>query len=290
LAVPRLLHHVLLLFALSGLPGLAPAVPATGSASDRPIVSGSLASDEILVALFPDAGSADIVLSHFADDPAHSSIVDTARRFPRRWHNSPEALLALSPRVVILASFNNPALKARLAQAKVNTVELRHFNTLDDIRSNIRTVGKVVGREKEAEALVNTMNIRLQQVAARSSPGKQRPKILAYSASANPGGRGTLIDEIIVAAGGTNLAAEAGITGWARASAEILAGLQPDFVLVAVGAGPEKDTVAAMKRDPLWRHMRAVQDDRFIFAKQAYLFSVSHHIVSAVEAAGRALP
>lgn len=258
------------------------------AAAERPVVSGSLASDEVLVALFNDVARPPVVLSNFADDPAYSNITREAKKFPQRWHNSAEALLALNPRLVILASYNNPALKARLAQTKITVVELQHFNSIDDIKANIRTIGTAVGRSLQAEALIKDMDLRLQRIA--SKPTNNPPKILLYSASGNPGGKETLPDAVISAAGGMNLAAVAGTTGWAKISSEILAGLQPDYILTTDGAQTRADMLKTIKQDPLWKNMRAVKEGRIIFVEQSALFAVSHYIVTAVEALGRALP
>lgn len=259
--------------------------PLKGAAftQNTPVVSGSLASDEILTALFADEKDPPVVLSAFADDPAHSSITNEAKRFPKRWHNSAEALLALRPAIVILASWNNPALKSRVKQAKVPMIELQGFDSIDDVKTNIRIIGAAVQRLPQAETLIQQIDQALRDLAHTSAPKGKQPSILPYSASGTPGGEGTMIDAIIKASGARNTAADAGVKGWAKINGEILATLQPDFILLLTGPISGDEAKTAVKNDTIWKEMRAVKDSKFVYVPQASMYSVSHHIMSAAK-------
>lgn len=248
-----------------------------------PIVSGSLASDEILVELFKDQNPEQIVLSPMADNPAFSNIIEAAKKIPRRWHNSAESLVALKPQLVILASYNNPTLKARLNQAKIPFIELAKFERLRDIRENIALIGKAVRQEKTSEQLLNHFDAALISFQKKIAINTPRPTMISYSTSQTPGGTGTLIDDMITVAGGINLAATVGLSGWSKLNAEVLAAMQPDYIIVASVEKSNARIIQQIAQDPLWKHMRAVREKKYIFIPQAALLAVSHHTLEAIE-------
>ena len=261
-----------------------PAVATALKPSSGPIVSASLASDEILLALFPKAASEDnIVLSSFVDNPAYSSVTETAAKIPRRWHNSAEALIALKPKLVILASYNHPSYKIRLDQAAIPYIELKNFNRLTNIKDHIYMIGSAVGKEGEAKQLVESFQESIDTLAKENKKFARKPSLIAYSSMGTPGGKDTLIDDIIVQAGGENLAQKVGLIGWAKLNSEILAGMIPDFIILSDGGLTRAEAIKQISNDPSWKNFAAVKNQRFIFVNQAKLTSVSHHVLDAIK-------
>jgi iron complex transport system substrate-binding protein len=255
-----------------------------------PIVSASLASDEILLALFPHAETeGNIVLSSFVDNPAYSSVTEIAAKIPRRWHNSVEDLIALRPSIVFLASYNHPSFKIRLEQAKIPFIELKSFEHLNDLKSHVTRIGKAVSRDQEAQKIVDGFEKSLDQIGTINKKNARRPSVLSYSSTSTPGGKNTLINDIIEHAGGENLAGKVGLQGWAKLNAEILAGMNPDYILLSEGQMTKQEAINQIKNDLAWKHLPAVKQQRFIFVNQAKLNSVSHHVIDAVIAIHRQL-
>src|SRR5690606_34717963 len=104
-----------------------------------------------------------------------------------------------------------------------------------DIKANILEIGKAVKRSASSNALVQNFERTLAAMEKSNSNTKRHPKLLSYSAGAMPGGKNTLIDDIIKAAGGINLAAKVGINGWSVINTEILMTLEPEYLIVSEG-------------------------------------------------------
>ncbi len=273
------------MFALIALLASEPTVATPKKPSSGPIVSASLASDEILLALFPNAASEDnIVLSSFVDNPAYSSVTEIAAKIPRRWHNSAEALIALKPKLVILASYNHPSYKIRLDQAAIPYIELKNFDRLTNIKDHIHMIGSAVGKKDEANQLVDSFQKNLDALANENKKFVRKPSLIAYSSMGTPGGKDTLIDDIIMQAGGENLARKAGLVGWAKLNSEILAGMIPDYIILSDGGLTREEAVKQISADPSWKNFAAVKHQRFVFVNQAKLTSVSHHVFDAIKA------
>ncbi len=85
---------------------------------------------------------------------------------------NPERLISLEADLVIMAKYNDPAALDQLLDADVPVFVLADFNTIDDIRANIRLLGQVTGTEARAEAMIEQMDTRLAAIQCESAGSK----------------------------------------------------------------------------------------------------------------------
>lgn len=134
---------------------------------------------------------------------------------------------------------------------------------LADVFADIRRVGAAVGREGEAEELVAGLARRLAAVR-RAAAGRPRPRVLALEWLDPPFAGGHWVPEMIEAAGGVDVAGQAGESS-RRISWEEAAAAAPDLVIAmpcgfdAAGAAAQ---VAAMAGRPEWEALGAVAAGR----------------------------
>ncbi len=191
------------------------------------IASRTLATDEILLAIAEPERI--VLLSPFAGDPAFSPSADAARRLGRVGGFSTEEILAVSPDLVFAAGFNTRETLAQLEAAGVPVLVLLDHESLAAIEANIRVVGFAIGRESEAERLVESMRARLEAARARAGARVAGLRVVHYSGGVVLGGR-TVFDDAIRYLGAVNLAAEKGLVGWPRISAEQVVLWNPDVI------------------------------------------------------------
>ncbi len=191
------------------------------------IASRTLATDEILLEIAEPERIA--LLSPFAGDPAFSPSADAARRLGRVGGFSTEEILAVSPDLVFAAGFNTQETLAQLEAAGVPVLVLLDHESLAAIENNIRVVGFAIGREREAEGLVESMRGRLQGARERAGARVAGLRVVHYSGGVVLGGR-TVFDDAIRHLGAVNLAAEKGLVGWPRISAEQVVLWNPDVI------------------------------------------------------------
>lgn len=248
------------------------------------IVSGALASDEVVFELLQRTVHLDrlVALSSLADDPAYSNVAPVPTAVSGRFGGELESALKLKPDLVLLASYNKPDTLRRLDAAKIPTYVLGDFTHIADIEASITTLGALIHEPRAAAALLSEMKERLARLA-KTKPARPL-RVLQYFPDGSVSGGKTLFDEIVRIAGGVNLAAERGLTGWPRIGVETLAGMHPDLV-VASGDAKERDGVlAVLKQTPGWRDMPAVKKGQVAVIPGRELGAVSHHIVNAIEA------
>lgn len=191
------------------------------------IASRTLATDEILLEIAEPERIA--LLSPFAGDPAFSPSAEAAQRLGRVGGFSTEEILAVSPDLVFAAGFNTQETLAQLEAAGVPVLVLLDHESLAAIENNIRIVGFAIGREDEAEQLVEAMRARLQEARARAGVRVAGLRVVHYSGGVVLGGR-TVFDDAIRYLGAVNLAAEKGLVGWPRISAEQVVLWNPDVI------------------------------------------------------------
>jgi iron complex transport system substrate-binding protein len=251
------------------------------------IASVTLGSDEILLDL---VGPGRLLgVSYFAKDPAISNITERLGGIEYTdLIGNPERLISLDADLVIMAKYNDPAALDQLLDAKVPVFVLADFNTIDDIRANMRLLGQVTGTEVRAEAMISQMDARLAAIQAKVKD--QTPvRVLYYEPGGVTYGPGSTVDEIIRLAGGINVIGEADLGPYPLIGAEYVLTVDPDVILLGAGFSGMDDPLAWFTHDPAFSGLRAVQNERVYAMSDAHMTNVSQYVTRGVEDVARAL-
>lgn len=172
-----------------------------------------------------------------------------------------ERIVALHPDVVLaLPAFNGSETIAALRRVNIPVV-LFNTTNLNDIYRNIGTVGRVLGREREATALVAKLSAR-ESAVRKQAAGKSRPGLLVV-VTVSPlitAGRSAFITEMISAAGGRSVTEDVP-QDWLQMDVESVLPRKPDYILLIKG-GPV--SLKMMQQQPGMRTLEAVQKQRII--------------------------
>jgi iron complex transport system substrate-binding protein len=157
-----------------------------------------------------------------------------------------ERVVGLKPDLVLVQpSPGNQRPVETMAELGVPVLMLP-LHTVADTREALRAVGKVLGKEKEAEAIVQ----RIESTRARvreATKGRKSPRVL-FVYGFEPlvvAGPGSFADELLRDAGAINVAAHAG-SSYAAISLEHAVGTRPDVVVDAADVDVGKDKVAEL--------------------------------------------
>ena len=262
-------------------------VPQTLAEPPNRILSGVLASDEILTALVPPERLAGV--TYLIDEPGLSEVAKLLPPDLPRIHAETETMLALQPDLVVLASYTRATTVRLLASAGVPVVRFQWYRSFADITNSIRMLAAAVGADDNGARLVADMQQRIAGVESRVQ-GLARPRVLYDGGGGYSAGRDTLVDAMITLAGGHNVARDVGLQGQGRLSLELAVSLRPEVILVPEWERLTDDNrAAAFLHHPVWADVPAVQDGRVHGIKGAWLSSVSHYSVKALEAIARVL-
>ena len=262
-------------------------IPQTLSAPPNRIVSAVLASDEILTALVPPERLAGV--TYLIDEPGLSDVAELLPPDLPRIHAEAETMLALQPDLVVLASYTRAATVRLLVSAGVPVVRFQWYRSFADIMNSIRLLAAAVGADDNGARLIDDMRRRIIEVEEHTQ-GLARPRVLYYGGGGYSAGRDTLIDAMITLAGGHNVARDVGLQGQGRLPLEVAVSLRPEVILISEWERRTSGNgAAAFLHHPVWADVPAVQAGRVHGIKGAWLSSVSHYSVKALEAIARVL-
>ncbi len=251
-------------------------------APPRRIVSVALSGDEILLELVPPERL--VGLTYLVDDPTSTPSAALAPRAAARvTEENPEALLALRPDLVVTAGYTRSEPIVLLEAAGVPVIGTGEHATLEQVLDAVTTIGDAVGETDRARALAGSLRARIDAVVARPRRGPTTRVLLwdqGYTYAA-----GTLPDDVIRRAGAIDVSAEAGIAGAVEIGEEVAVTLAPDVVVVPIeGPSPRWHAPGLVGDSPAWRAVPAVARGDVYGIPRAWIGSVSHHVVRALEA------
>lgn len=273
------------LLSIGAVPIHAGATPA--ASFPRRIVSTVLGGDHILSALVDKSRIQGV--TSLAADPYSSHIVEWSRSIPHKIDVNVEQIIASEPDLVIVARYTRADTVKQVINAGLPVLRLESHASIRDVQKNILAVGAAVGAEEKARELVRRMDERLALIERSVVRTTSRPRVVHYTKGGYVSGRDTTYDEIIVRAGGINLGAEKGRTGFGKMSMENLILLDPDIILIGHYGPAKGDSAASLYADPALRTIRAVKTRRIYSLPGRDLGAVDQFIVDGVEAAARAL-
>ncbi|MBR1549070.1 MAG: ABC transporter substrate-binding protein [Bacteroidales bacterium] len=198
-------------------------------AQPQQVVSLSPAVTEIMFAL----GAGDLLVGRtdFCEYPAEAAQIPSIGGISNL---NIEKILSLNPDLVISGSMVSRKATDQMDQMgtpMVCVIEKPRFEALYD---NIRAIGRLVGKEHEADSLNALLSKRINELTnSQINEFTNSPKmyyVVGFGPTGNfTAGGNTFINDIIRMAGGHNIAED--VEGWSY-SLEALVGEDPDYIIV----------------------------------------------------------
>ncbi|MCU7929914.1 MAG: ABC transporter substrate-binding protein [Candidatus Thiodiazotropha sp. (ex Codakia rugifera)] len=201
--------------------------PATADPPQR-VVSVNLCSDQLLLMLADPRQVASV--SYLSRDLGSSFVVELAIDHPIN-HAQIEEVISYQPDLVVTTPYTNPRLLNILEKLGFKTHRLTLGHSVEAITTDIRQLAARLGQAPRGEALIRTMQQRLQLTP--SVRHVDRPKALFYQPRGYTSGIDTLQNEALQLAGWRNPAAEQGIVGYVPVPLEQIMLWQPDTLFTS---------------------------------------------------------
>lgn len=262
---------------------------------ERPhhIVSLGLSTDEILLSLASPEQIA--ALTPYADDPGLCSMTEAAQAVSVKIKDkSPESVLALDPDLVLVTDGVPKELADSLRDLGISVFVFHTPKRIDGIFAHIETIGQMIGQEENAAALIAEKRALLAEVEGRVGdiPEEKRPIVVAFAFSGVFGRKDGLFDDMCRHASLRNGAAMVGLTAETSVSMEQVVALNPDVFLLPTWSAEGKTTEEfrdKLRRDPLFLHVKAVQENHLYVVPDYYRYSASQNAVNGVYELARAV-
>lgn len=197
-----------------------------------------------------------------------------------------ERVISLKPDLILATGAGNP-------REVVEKLERLGFPTyvifpkkFDDVLRSIRHIGQVVGKEREAFSLAESMNMRREKIVERTR-NLPRPKVFLQIGEAPivTVGKGSFGDDLIHLAGGENIAAT-DREMYPRLGIEEILKRSPEILLVS-SMNPQGDYERVLREWKRWRMIPAVKEGRIHLIDSDLIDRPSPRIIEGLEIMAR---
>lgn len=208
-----------------------------------------------------------------------------------------ERIVALKPDLVVGARGNPLDILNQIQSLKLTVAALDEEGNIDQVLETIRLIGKVVGEEKGANALVKRLIARRKAVTDKTDKlsEQQRPRVLFLFDTEGlfSAGKGSFIDELIRLAGGQNIAAKSKVP-WPELSMESVVADDPQVILVLAGHGTRHPLTSAtalanLRKKSQWKSVTAVKKGRVVVVGDDEMTLPGPRLINGLEQASKAI-
>ncbi len=229
------------------------------------IASLSPATTEILFAI--GAGGLIVCTDQFSDEP------DGAKALPHLKDHQKidiESLASYKPEIIFTSTLVQKRLAEELRLKQKWAVIHQDPRSLWDIYADIRAIGTLVGKEKEAGELVITIQNGFSDVRKKGKLLGSKCRVYVEEWHHPPMASGNWVPEVVKEAGGQAFALPVGAPSREVSLGEITA-FDPDMIVLSIcGAGRFADKTLLTKREG-WNTLRAVKEDRLFVIDDSLL-------------------
>ncbi|MEW6439678.1 MAG: ABC transporter substrate-binding protein [bacterium] len=217
-------------------------------------------------------------------DPKFSFIAEEVKRTgPVFRTTETERVLGYEPDLVFTVFYSTVEFKEKLKQARVPCFDLGYFGTMDSIQYQALLIGRLIGEEGNAEALVRLIAERSRELRERLPKREKPPRVLYYDENGYIPGRTSNFSSICEIIGARNVGEEQGVKSWRQIDGETLLKWDPDLIVVPAESGLKE----RLTTDRVLSHARAVREGRLYTLPGIYLRVDSQYmLLSANELAG----
>ncbi|NLA95625.1 MAG: ABC transporter substrate-binding protein [Clostridiaceae bacterium] len=172
-----------------------------------------------------------------------------------------EQIIDLDPQVLLMSTMAQTEEQVAALEAAGIQVVVSDADDIEGVYIAIRLIGKIMGKDQEAEEVISSMKETFEAVAKEAASLSGRSIYFEVSPlewGLWTAGQGTFMDEIARMIGLDNAFGD--VEGWGEISEEAVLERNPDYILTIsmyFGTGP--DPVEEILGRPGWQSIRAVQ-------------------------------
>jgi iron complex transport system substrate-binding protein len=211
------------------------------------VMSMNQCTDQLVLALLPPERIASVTwLSRNPD----GSLMQRAAMQVGINHGLSEEVVRQRPDLVVAGSFTTPATRGLLRRLGYPMIEVDGADSFADIRRITRQVAAAVGEVARGEALIARMDRQLADLARDPGPPL---RVAAWDGAGFSARPGSLYDEVLRAAGVTNVANAPPASGYGKPDTEVLLLTAPTLLVKGAGLGRPPGLRENVERHPVVR-------------------------------------
>lgn len=202
----------------------------------------------------------------------------------------PEKVISLNPDLVLIDASTGPkAAIATIKAAGIRVVETPESWSLGDLPKKVRAVGAAIGAPDRAELLVEQIELAIKTSMVKGSPRVAFLYLRGTSSVYLIGGSGSGADSLLQAIGAVDVGAQSLDRPFNTLTAESLASLNPDVILVMSKGLESVGGVQGLLKLPGVAQTKAGKNAAVIDVDDSLLLSFGPRTPSLIEALATAL-
>lgn len=223
------------------------------------LISLAPSNTEILFAL--DLGKQVVGVDAFSDFPSEAKSLTQIGGSGNQFNF--EQIVALKPDLVLAASTTPADAIKKLEDLKIAVAVIgTATTTFEGIAANIALVGQMTGKSDKAKSVTDAMKQKIDSIKAKAATAKTKPRVYWELDGTDPAkpfsvGPGNFVNDIISAAGGTNIFAKL-TNPFPQVSSENVVAGNPEIIIMSDAAyGVTVDSLLKRKG---WQVILAVKN------------------------------
>ena len=254
------------------------------------IITASVGHDEMTLAIVPidrlvavGSSSKNITYSNVAD------LLQEKAEITR----DPETIIAQEPDIIVTSPFFSADGIAALSKAGIPVIQTELTQGPEARINNILLMGYIYGEEERAVAFAAEVRERYESLVAVTGAVEEQPRVLAltqYGDKIWTAGKDSTEGGVITAAGGLNVAAEAGIEGNQTTSLEGVIAMNPEVIVIAqpVEFGANEFRQSLLDNEAL-AELPAVKNEAIYVVESKHFTTLSYWNIRGAEDLARIL-
>ena len=201
----------------------------------------------------------------------------------------PETIIALQPTLVIIDSATGPqSAITKIRNSGIKVVTVSQSWNMKDVTKKISQLGVAIGAPKTAQLLGYKLEVTTDVNKVTASSDSKRPTVAflylrGTSSIYLVGGKGSGADYLIAAAGGVDVGAKGLAKPFNPLTAETLATLNPDIILVMIGGLESVGGLAGLQKLPGIAQSTAGKKGKVVAVDDSLLLSFGPRTPSLIE-------
>ncbi|MFH0812264.1 MAG: ABC transporter substrate-binding protein [Pseudomonadota bacterium] len=238
------------------------------------IIPHAVGVTEILWAICPRERI--VAYNEFAADPEFCFLADPIKeKGPIFKSKQTELVIGYQPDLVFTVFYSGADFKEKLKQAKIPYFDLGYFGTIESIKNQTLLIGKIIGEEGNAEALVKIMDDKVRELKARLPRTNKPIRVLYYDEGGYIPGKSSNFNSICEIIEVTNVGAEQGIKSWSQVDYETLLKWDPDIIIVP----QEGNLKEQLMESEMLSHASAIKKGKVYYIPGVYLTVDSQYLI-----------
>ena len=254
------------------------------------IITASIGHDEMTLAIVPSERL--VAVGAVSKDETYSNVAHLVQE-KAEISRDPEVIIAQSPDIVVTSPWFPIEVVEALIRAGIPVIQTELEQGSEARINAILLMGYIYGEEERASEFADEVEARYDALVAITSVKEPKPRVLAltqYSDTLWVAGEGSTEGGVILAAGGLNAAAEAGVTGNQTTSLEGVIAMAPDIIIIPqpVAFGAEEFRQSLLEREAL-AELPAIKNEAVFIVESKHFTTLSYWNIRGAEDLARML-